>query len=223
MNTLCQMMQLVSKGPSRSGRVSPTVAGSSAAELHCMAKGGKVEVRDMRSLLAVAEAGGFRKAAIQLGVGQSVLSRRMRDFEDKLGVSLFERHASGARLTRAGDTLLNRVRIILADVDAAVQSAGRYGTAQEGHLRLGFVNSLSRGPLRKLVGTFRAEHPRVELQIVESDRSEVLTMLSHQRLDLAVVPGEEPHTAGEFVTIYREPAYIALPEDHHLATEKRLT
>ena len=62
----------------------------------------RVEAFNLRTMLAVAEAGGFHKASALLNVGQSAITRRVQKLEDALGVSLFERHPTGARLTRAG-------------------------------------------------------------------------------------------------------------------------
>ena len=59
--------------------------------------------------LAVAAHLSFRDAAASLGVGQSVVSRRIQVLEDELGVSLFERHRAGVRLTNAGAQYLQRV------------------------------------------------------------------------------------------------------------------
>lgn len=61
-----------------------------------------LQFRDLQTMLAVAEAGSFRKASQSLQVGQSAITRRVQKLENALGVSLFERRATGARLTVAG-------------------------------------------------------------------------------------------------------------------------
>lgn len=69
-----------------------------------------VELSDLRKFVAISETGGFRRAATQLGIQQSAISRRVRYVEETLGVSLFERHSSGVRLTIAGMRLLREAR-----------------------------------------------------------------------------------------------------------------
>ena len=54
-----------------------------------------LEFRQIRYFLAAAEYGSFRKAALALGIQESAISRRVRDLEDELGASLFQRHNGG--------------------------------------------------------------------------------------------------------------------------------
>jgi DNA-binding transcriptional LysR family regulator len=67
------------------------------------------DITALRSALLVREHLGFRRASEVLGVNQSVLSRRVLALEDALGVSLFQRHAGGARPTGAGERFLREV------------------------------------------------------------------------------------------------------------------
>ena len=61
-----------------------------------------MELRHLRYFVAAAEHGSFRKAASALGIRESAVSRRIRDLEDHLGASLFQRHNGGVILTLAG-------------------------------------------------------------------------------------------------------------------------
>ena len=67
------------------------------------------QFRDLQTMLAVAEAGSFRKASQSLQVGQSAITRRVQKLENALGVSLSERQATGARLTVAGWSFMEPV------------------------------------------------------------------------------------------------------------------
>ena len=80
----------------------------------------RLEVQDLIVLLAVAETGSFRRAAIRLRIGQPAVTRRIQKLEDATGVSLFERRRSGAALTSAGTHFIARVRAIIDDIDAAL-------------------------------------------------------------------------------------------------------
>jgi DNA-binding transcriptional LysR family regulator len=77
--------------------------------------------------LVVGECLSFRGAAKVLGIRQSSVSRGVRTLEDKLGVSLFERHPSGARITNAGARFLQQARDELLQLDSAVRTAGAAG------------------------------------------------------------------------------------------------
>jgi len=180
-------------------------------------------IYDFDVAVAVAEHGSFRKASRQLGIGQAAISRRIQKVEDALGVSLFERHSGGVRLTAAGWQFAHHARRIALDFDAAACAARAAGSADEGHLNLGLIVSLSRGVLRELTADFVKRHPDVDLILVEAERSELLSLLSHRRLDAIVASGAFSTEHGDSLVIARETIYIALSEDHHLASHERLS
>src|SRR5690606_30648804 len=87
-----------------------------------------VELRQLRYFQAVADAGGFPRAADRLHISQPPLSRQMTALEDELGVRLFDRGPRGVRLTPAGQAFLDGVRGTLRGLDQArikAQAAGR--------------------------------------------------------------------------------------------------
>lgn len=68
----------------------------------------KIELRHVRYIIAAAESGSFRRAAQDLGVEQSAISRRIRDVEDEIGAKLFRRHSAGVDLTEIGRRFLHQ-------------------------------------------------------------------------------------------------------------------
>ena len=78
-----------------------------------------IDLRNLRHFVATAENGSFRRAANVLHMQQSSVSRAVRQLEDALGVSLFERRVSGAQLTDAGHRLLRDVRPALEQLELA--------------------------------------------------------------------------------------------------------
>ncbi|MGD0186490.1 MAG: LysR family transcriptional regulator, partial [Roseiarcus sp.] len=109
-----------------------------------------VKLVSISQALLVAEHLSFSRAAQVLGIRQSAVSRRVRELEDRLGVSLFERDAGGVRLTEAGRRFLERSRSALAEIDHAVKGAASAGCGAEGAIRIGILSSLSGGFVREL-------------------------------------------------------------------------
>ena len=83
-----------------------------------------MELRHLRYFVAVAEESHVRRAAARLRVAQSALSRQLQDLEREIGVTLFDRHARGVRLTNPGRAFLDHARQSL-DAAAAGVSAAR--------------------------------------------------------------------------------------------------
>lgn len=174
-------------------------------------------------LLTVAEAGSFRKATAQLDIGQSAVTRRVQKLEDALGVSLFERRRSGARLTNAGLSFISRARTIIDDLYAAMEHAQSAGVADNGHLRIGLIASLSRGVARDVVAGFLDQHPGVDLCFVEAERGELLTHLSHRVIDLVIAAGEPSYGNGDGLLLVNERIYLAVPQAGTLAERSQLS
>src|SRR5690606_27174841 len=119
------------------------------------------DMRALRYVLAAAEQMSFSGAAGALGMKVSSVSRRVRDFEDDIGISLFERTTSGVRLTDAGDRFLDDIIPILQMAEVALQRVGAAGRIEEGTLRVGIITTLAGGFLRELITSYRRCYPAV--------------------------------------------------------------
>src|ERR1700750_1210837 len=98
----------------------------------------RVELRHLRSLVAVAEAENVLRAAIQkLHVSQPAVSRQIRDLEDELGVQLFERSGKAISLTEAGRLFLKEAGAVLERTDEAVRNVHAFAQAGETELHVG--------------------------------------------------------------------------------------
>ena len=181
------------------------------------------EIYDFEVMLCVAELGSFRKASLRLDIGQSAVSRRIQKIEDIIGVSLFERYAGGARLTAAGACFAKRARAVISNFEEAISVARAAATGEQGNLRIGLIASLSRGVIRNTTLEFFSRHPNVEVLLVEAERSELLSLLSHRRLDAIVASGGFPPEYGDSFVLAHETIHIALPEKHLLADRQRLS
>jgi DNA-binding transcriptional LysR family regulator len=96
-----------------------------------------IELLELQYFVAVADAGNFTRAAMFLGINASTISRRISRLEDELGLTVFERKRSGARLTEGGKAVLLHVRRALAEIES-VRSAGiRNGSHSVRLIRLG--------------------------------------------------------------------------------------
>ncbi|MBO6675608.1 MAG: LysR family transcriptional regulator [Rhizobiales bacterium] len=177
-----------------------------------------VDGRDLEVLLAVAETGSFHRAAAQLRLGQSAVSRRVRKLEDLLGVSLFERRTTGARLTHAGSEFVACSHEIMEDLKNAVNRAQAHGAAENGVLRIGTMAPLSCGPQRRLIDSLLSEHPDIRLHFVEAERQRLISMLSHRSLDAVLSIGKPLALNGDCFPVWISEVHVSLSGQHPLAS-----
>lgn len=138
---------------------------------------------DLRIFLAVARSGSISGAARQLGVQHSTISRRIRQFEEKLGTRLLERKRSGYELTPAGENVkqaASKIECEVLGVDGALLGQD---TNLVGPLRVTAINNMASSVLMPMFASFSEKHPQVELHIIVSNSD---ASLSQREADIAI-------------------------------------
>lgn len=124
---------------------------------------------DLRLFLAVARSGSISGAAKQLGVQHSTISRRLRQFELKLGARLVERKKGGYELTQAGEHVMDAARNIEREVLGVDGALIGKDTQLMGPLRVTAINNMASSVLMPMFADFSNQHPLVKLHIVVSN------------------------------------------------------
>jgi DNA-binding transcriptional LysR family regulator len=177
-----------------------------------------MELRQLRYAVAVAAHRHFTRAAAAVPVAQPALSHQIKLLEQELGVELFERSRSGARLTEAGDIFLPRARRALAEVDAAREEIAALKGLTTGRLVLGAMQALAGLDLPRLIAAFHAAHPGVDVSLREDSTRDMFTMTARGEIDLAIAALDVERPAGlEAAPLVREPVLVAMPAAHRLA------
>jgi DNA-binding transcriptional LysR family regulator len=141
------------------------------------------ELDDIRSFIAVAESGGFGRAADQLGLAKSVVSRRISRLEADLGARLLSRTTRGVAATEAGLEFKARGERILADLVAARESVALQAGGVSGRLRLSMPMTFGNRHVAPVLGELAGRHPRLEIDVEASDR---YVDLIGERFDAAI-------------------------------------
>jgi DNA-binding transcriptional LysR family regulator len=177
-----------------------------------------IELRHLRYFVAVAEELHFGRAAIRLHLAQPPLSQQIRKLEDILGHALFTRTSRAVKLTSAGQIFLDRARRTLQNVQEDLAEARSVGRGEVGFLRVGFISSSMLTPLPAMLGQYRKEYPKVNLQLHESYTSLVVQGLLKGTLDAGFLRDGGPTEGLHVTTLFSEPFVAVLPADHPLAT-----
>lgn len=184
-----------------------------------------IELRLWRQFLAVADALHFGRAAQQLHMTQPPLTQAIAHLEVLLGVKLFDRTKRSVQLTAVGAALVPEVRVLLGQALALPRLARAHADGQAGRLRLAFVSTVGFDLLPRWVRTFREHHPGVLLELIEATGDVQQSALERGDIDAGFMlhaPGVVP--AGlQRLLIASEALVVALPEQHPLALQERMT
>lgn len=182
-----------------------------------------VELRHLRYFVAIAEEGHITRAAERLGIQQPPLSQQLKALERELDVQLFRRKPRGVELTDAGRALLDDARIMLAQLDRAVESTRRAARGEQGRLCVGVTSTTPFHPLvARAIRAFREACPLVSLTVEECLSNESVERLKNERMDAAFIRTSlSPATGLAVAVLLEEPMVVALPKRHVLARDSR--
>lgn len=181
-----------------------------------------MDIAELRSFVAVAEAGSMTVAARRRHVSQPSLSAQIRKLEGAVGVRLFDRHGKGAALTEAGELLLPRARRVLEELDAIESGLRGDAEAGRGKLVVGAIPTIAPYLLPRAIERTRADFPECTIQTTEDYTERLIDLLVENRLDVAVVSLPVEHALIEVEAIGSEPLVVALPSGHPLASAERI-
>ncbi|WP_255609271.1 LysR family transcriptional regulator [Methylosinus sp. Sm6] len=180
------------------------------------------ELRHLRYVVAAADYGSFRKAAMALGVQESAVSRRIRDLEDRMGATLFVRHHSGACLTYAGHQFVVRARKAIDQLSCATRDVALIGRGEEGLVRIGIISSLASGFLAQLVQTYETKHGSVRLEFVEGGHDDHVPAIRQHRLDVAFLTRPSKADDCDVAHLWNERVFVAMSEGDELAAKEEV-
>lgn len=176
------------------------------------------ELRHLRYFLAVTEELNFTRAARKLNVVQQTLSEGIAQLEDMLGLRLFERATRPVRLTEAGTRWVPYARDALAAAEHAQAAARLLRSGHTVRLRVGLAATAAFPLTPVLLDSFRNRHPQVALSTRHFDFGDPAGGLLTGQADVAIVRPPFTGDGLELLVIASEPRYVALPDQHPLAS-----
>jgi LysR family transcriptional activator of glutamate synthase operon len=179
-----------------------------------------VELRQLQYFVKVAHLQHVTKAAEELHVAQSAVSRQIRRLEEELGVELFVQRGRNVQLTPAGQLFMRRAEALLSDLDRAVTEIREFLDPEAGEIRLGFPHSFGIQLVPAIVAAFRKQHPNVKFRFKQGMYPSLIRDVLDMEVDLAFIspfPGKDERIDGEIMRT--EELFAILPNTHPLASE----
>jgi DNA-binding transcriptional LysR family regulator len=170
-----------------------------------------LDIRSLKTLIAVADHGSFAAAGSAVGLSQSAVSLQMKGLEDRLGQRLFDRNHRPPLLNAEGRALVIRAREVVRLWEQLTVSFTAEPVA--GSLGLGAIPTVISGVLPQALARLRAESPRLKIRLTTGLSHELEQLVDKGRLDAAVVT--QPREVAPELCWYpvaREPLVVIAPK-----------
>jgi LysR family cyn operon transcriptional activator len=181
-----------------------------------------MELRHLRYFVALAEYLSFTKAADRVHVTQSTLSHQIRQLEEELGQTLFDRIGRRVVTTEAGELFLAFAQRALKEVDLGIAMLKPGGGGLTGEVRIGATHTFNIGLIPECVAQFLARHATVRVRIDELPADQIVAKLHAGELDIGIAYKPSGPTDLWFEPLYNEEMVLVVSDTHPLAGRKRI-
>ena len=178
-----------------------------------------IELRHLKTRLALEETGSVSLAAKRVFLTQSALSHQIRMLENHYGAPLFERKSTPLRFTPVGERLLRLAHDLLPQVTDAERDLARIIEGEAGELRIAVECHTCFDWLMPAMGEFRPIWPQIELDIVSGFQADPIGLLLQHRADLAIVSEAEKQNGISFQPLFAYEMVGICAPDHPLAAK----
>jgi len=169
-----------------------------------------LELRHLKSIKAIHEAGGLARAAEVLNITQSALSHQIKGLEDQVGLDLFVRRTKPLKLSAAGMRMLRSAENILPEVDTLEADFHRLKEGRSGRLHIAIECHACFDWLFPVLELFRRAWPEVDVDIRAGLAFDALPALLREEVDLVISSDPEAIKGIEFSPLFDyEPVFIA--------------
>lgn len=167
----------------------------------------------------------FTEAAKHLHIAQPSVSHDVAELEKELGAKFFARTKAGITLTPAGEVFFIEANKMITIELGARQKIEKLAAAESGELRFGFVSEQMVEPLVGFLKLFHAAHPTVGLNFDSYTSIAVSRRIQSNEVDLGLGRRESlvRHEDTEWMHLYMDPFYFAIPVGHRLSMKKAVT
>lgn len=181
-----------------------------------------MNLRHLRSFIAVAEELHFGRAARRLHIEQSPLSRTIQRLETDLGVALLERTPHGVRLTPAGQVFLLDAQRVLLTLDQAQTNVRAAAAGYRNIFRVALSSHIGKSRLPALLALSRKEAPEVTVRLFETTGAQLMIGLGSGLYDVGLTLADDGDAGFIATPLWEDPLMVVLPTRHPLLAYKEL-
>lgn len=184
-----------------------------------------MDLHKLNVFVTAAQYSSFTEASKHLHIAQPSVSHDIAELEKELGAKLFMRTKSGIALTPSGEVFLAEANKMLMIAMGARQKIEKLSSAESGELRFGFVAEQMIEPISGFLRQYHADHSNIGLIFNSYTSIAVARRIQSNEVDLGFGRRESlvRHEDTDWMHLYVDPFYLAVPMGHRLAGEKALS
>ncbi|WP_261841035.1 LysR family transcriptional regulator [Aliamphritea ceti] len=182
-----------------------------------------LSVRHLRAFLQIAATGSFTRAAESLHQTQSTLTATIKQLEQQVGLSLFDRTTRSVILTQAGERFLPQAKQLISDFDTAIGDLQAISAHQHGLVTVAASPSTVSRLLPKLVQLYKAEYPDVDICLRDDNAAQLEQLIISNDADFAIAASHSQHPDLNYQQILTDDYGVVLTRHHPLSDIPQLT
>lgn len=146
----------------------------------------QIKFHQIRAFVEVARQGSIRGASRTLNLSQPALTKSIKELEEGMAAQLFVRRSKGVALTECGEGFYHRANLILEELRAAQDDIRQRQGELAGQINIGMGASISRSLMPAVITRFHAQHPQVNVRIMEGQLVSMINELRQGELDFTI-------------------------------------
>lgn len=176
----------------------------------------KLDTLGLQAFVAIVEHGSFLKAANALFITQAGLSRRLKNLESQLGVTLIERTTRSWKLSPVGVGFLPRAQRLMTELNNAFHEIRDASTLDQSEVGIACVSSVTRDLLPQVVLEYTKQYPRNRIRIFDAPAADVVEAIVSKRADVGITIRTGTETGVELTPLLQDPFVLMCRDDHRL-------
>lgn len=177
----------------------------------------QVKLDDIEAFVAVADLGGFKRAADDLCITQSALSRRLKKLEDALGARLLDRTTRKVSVSAVGEEFLPEARRMLGDFRKSLNDVHELVRLRRGVVSVATNMTIADTVLPRIVARFVGDNPDVRVRVTESSSPQAIDRVLRRESELAIAQVGDGHPELEFLPLIVDHFVLVCHKEHPLA------
>jgi DNA-binding transcriptional LysR family regulator len=182
-----------------------------------------LDIVTARLFVSVAEEASIARAARRECIAASAISKRISELEQRFGLVLLRRHASGVEVTAAGAALLRRARNLLQEAEQLEAELQALSSGIQGHVRVAATETTAVNYMPGILGTFLHANPGIDVDLQERDHAGVSRAVQEQAADIGILPDDVVPEALWSRPCFRDQLVAVMRKDHPLASYPSVT